>query len=246
MGREFSRRISYLCFLLGPLLPWFPPFSLPFLFPSPAVSGLDFSPGGGPTQWVRKCLCGCVECGTCPTYRDLELSAIAMRWINLLPGLSAPAEVFCSLGGHLWGLSHTLGVGMSCAPEWSPAQRAGWGVLLGSRGDASPALSWAGSCWQLCQAAGGFPRPASLTGAPPLSLMLRLEGETPCKLSEEMDWLWILLTRAVVEEFCRGLSSGQDFSRCWGLPEASFHQAESSLSALPVMTLDEKTFFFKQ
>lgn len=238
MAREFSWLTCYQGFLLGPLLPRFPPSSLPFPFPSPGLSGLDFSPGG------EKCLCGCVECGTCPMYRDLELTVIAARWINLLPGLSAPAEVFSSLGGQLW-VSPTF-------QEWGWAEhRSGalhrvreLGILLSSPGDAPAALSWAGSCWQLCEAAGGSLRPEFLTQGS--SLLLGLEEEMLCKLSEVMDWLWILLTRTVVEEFCRGLSSGQDFSRCWGLPEATFRQAESSLSALPVMTLDEKTFFFKQ
>lgn len=82
------------------------PFFLPPSLSHPQ-SSLDLSPGGDPTRWVRKRLCGCVECGTCPTYRDLELTAIAMRWVNLLPGLGAAAEVFCSLGGQLW-VSPTL------------------------------------------------------------------------------------------------------------------------------------------
>lgn len=50
--------------------------------------------------------------------------------------------------------------------------------------------------------------------------------------------------------FWEGPGLGQAFSRCSGLHEASLQQAESSLSGLPVMTLDEKAFclngsFFK-
>lgn len=80
----------------------------------------------------------------------------------------------------------------------------------------------------------------------PLHWGWRKSTQLPHMLSEVMDWLWILLTRTVVEGFCRRPGSGQDSSRCWSLPEASFRQAESSLSVLPVMTLDEKTFSFKQ
>lgn len=50
--------------------------------------------------------------------------------------------------------------------------------------------------------------------------------------------------------FWEGPGLRQAFSRCSGLCKAGLQQAESSLSGLPVMTLDEKAFclnasFFK-
>lgn len=171
------------------MLPRFPPSSLPFPFPSPGLSGLDFSPGGGPTQWVRKCLCGCVECGTCPTYRDVELTAIVMRWINLLPGLCTSRGVLLR-GWASLGLSHTPRVRMSCAPGWSPARsrQAGESCRVHQEllHQPCPEQAAVGSCVRLQV------DPSDLTfshGAPPLSLVLRLEEEMPCKLSEVMDWL---------------------------------------------------------
>lgn len=164
MGREFSWvLISYQGFLLGPLLPRFPPSSLPFPFPSPALSGLDFSTGGDPTQWVRKCLCGCVECGTCPMNRDLEMTAIAMRWISILPGLSAPAECSAPWMDSSGSLPHSRSEDELCMGVESHMEQANWGVLPGSPGDASAAVCWTGSCWQLCEAAGGSLRPDFLT-----------------------------------------------------------------------------------
>lgn len=222
--------------------------ALPFPIISPFWSGFVSR-----RRRVRKCLSGCVECDICPVYSDLELTLAALgtsvsNAVSVASYLALVCQWSCSAhpGRQVW--ASPVHYTRTKDKLYTDVKAR---TVLGSWGDAiwftSPIptgqlLAAAWRCWWVRQTWLSHVRLL----CSPLHWGWRKSTQLPHQLSEAMDWLWILLTRTAVEGFCRGPGSGQDFSRCWGLPEASFRQAESSLSALPVMTLDEKTFFFKQ